>query len=129
MFRSRRYHQRPPAHRAKNATLAIKERINISPVSYACCSSCGGGLLRVREVEITTACPECRGDHLIRDYSRAEIVCEDCGLVLDAMIIGEGKEWMARSLEQKSSRERGGPTRTVICAEHNLYIDERRLSQ
>src|SRR3989442_10310002 len=47
---------------------------------------------KVREVEITTQCPECRGDHLVRDYSRAEIVCEDCGLVLDDMIIDEGPE-------------------------------------
>ncbi|TLZ84703.1 MAG: transcription initiation factor IIB, partial [Methanobacteriota archaeon] len=50
---------------------------------------------KVREVEITTQCPECRGDHLVRDYSRAEIVCEDCGLVLDDMIIDEGPEWRA----------------------------------
>src|SRR2546421_2727979 len=59
---------------------------------------------KVREVEITTACPECRGDHLVRDYSRAEIVCEDCGLVLDDMIIDEGPEWRAVRFE-----EPGGP--------------------
>src|SRR2546426_582778 len=56
---------------------------------------CRGRTDKVREVEITTQCPECRGDHLVRDYSRAEIVCEDCGLVLDDMIIDEGPEWRA----------------------------------
>src|SRR5205809_3374126 len=117
MFRSRRCRHRPSAYRAKIATLAIKERINIIPVSYACCSSCGGGLLRVREVEITTACPECRGDHLIRDYSRAEIVCEDCGLVLDDMIIDEGPEWRAFDSEQRESRERAGPPSTIMAPE------------
>src|SRR2546428_3751400 len=56
---------------------------------------CRGRTDKVREVEITTQCPECHGDHLVRDYSRAEIVCEDCGLVLDDMIIDEGPEWRA----------------------------------
>src|SRR5256885_3704150 len=74
--------------------LWLRGRVNIIPVSYALCSS-WGRTARVREVEITTACPECRGDHLVRDYSRAEIVCEDCGLVLDDMIIDEGPEWRA----------------------------------
>src|SRR5205809_7889181 len=113
MFRSRRYRQKPPAQRAKVATLAIKERINIIPVSYACCSSCGGGLLRVREVEITTACPECRGDHLVRGYSRAELVCEDCGVVLDDVIIDEGPERRGFESEQRESRAPGRPSGTI----------------
>src|SRR5207245_10285967 len=46
---------------------------------------CRGRTDKVREVEITTQCTECRGDHLVRDYSRAEIVWEGCGLVLDVM--------------------------------------------
>src|SRR5438132_1716059 len=64
---------------------------------------CRGRTDKVREVEITTQCPECRGDHLVRDYSRAEIVCEDCGLVLDDMIIDEGPEWRAFYSEQRES--------------------------
>ena len=44
----------------------------------------------MREIEIVTKCPECTGEHLVRDYERAEIVCNDCGLVLDDMIIDEG---------------------------------------
>src|SRR5207245_8954277 len=65
---------------------------------------CRGRTDKVREVEITTQCPECRGDHLVRDYSRAEIVCEDCGLVLDDMIIDEGPDGMAFDSEQRESR-------------------------
>src|SRR5467141_1269760 len=75
---------------------------------------------RVREVEITTACPECRGDHLVRDYSRAEIVCEDCGLVLDDMIIDEGPEWRAFDSEQRESRERAGPPSTIMAHDKGL---------
>src|SRR2546426_12471262 len=76
---------------------------------------CRGRTDKVREVEITTQCPECRGDHLVRDYSRAEIVCEDCGLVLDDMIIDEGPEWRAVGSEQRESPERGGPPRASIA--------------
>src|SRR5256886_3843851 len=70
---------------------------------------CRGRTDKVREVEITTACPECRGDHLVRDYSRAEIVCEDCGLVLDDMIIDEGPEWRAFRPEPRGAPGGGGP--------------------
>ena len=33
-------------------------------------------------VDEITACPDCKGTHLKRDYDHAEIVCADCGLVL-----------------------------------------------
>src|SRR2546427_1941285 len=73
---------------------------------------CRGRTDKLREVEITTQCPECHGDHLVRDYSRAEIVCEDCGLVLDDMIIDEGPEWRAFDSEARESPQRGGPPAT-----------------
>src|SRR2546426_6845973 len=76
---------------------------------------CRGRTDKVREVEITTQCPECHGDHLVRDYSRAEIVCEDCGLVLDDMIIDEGPEWRAFDSEQRESRGRGRPPSTIMA--------------
>src|SRR2546428_2645781 len=81
---------------------------------------CRGRTDKVREVEITTQCPECHGDHLVRDYSRAEIVCEDCGLVLDDMIIDEGPEWRAFDSEQRESRERAGPPSTIMAHDKGL---------
>src|SRR3989442_13730708 len=73
---------------------------------------CRGRTDKVREVEITTQCPECRGDHLVRDYSRAEIACEDCGLALAAMIIDEAPAWRAFAPQHRESRGRGGPPST-----------------
>ncbi|MCK5259066.1 MAG: transcription initiation factor IIB, partial [Thermoplasmatales archaeon] len=29
-------------------------------------------------IEEITQCPECGSTHLTKDYSRAELVCEDC---------------------------------------------------
>src|SRR5436309_2245814 len=60
------------------------------------------------------------GVRLIRDYSRAEIVCEDCGLVLDDMIIDEGPEWRAFDSEQRESRERAGPPSTIMAHDKGL---------
>ena len=31
-------------------------------------------------IEEITRCPSCSSTHLTKDYSRAELVCEDCGL-------------------------------------------------
>src|SRR5207244_759169 len=81
---------------------------------------CRGRTDKVREVEITTQCPECHGDHLVRDYSRAEIVCEDCGLVLDDMIIDEGPEWRAFDSEQREGREGGGAPSTIMAHDKGL---------
>ena len=35
------------------------------------------------EIDETTKCPECHSTHLVRDYERGELVCEECGLVVD----------------------------------------------
>ena len=37
-------------------------------------------------IEEITQCPECGGTHLTKDYSRAELVCEECGLVIDCLL-------------------------------------------
>src|SRR5256885_7455139 len=81
---------------------------------------CRGRTDKVREVEITTQCPECHGDHLVRDYSRAEIVCEDCGLVLDDMIIDEGPEWRALDSEERGGPGGGGAPRPIIAPHKGL---------
>jgi transcription initiation factor TFIIB len=75
---------------------------------------------RMREIEITTQCPECSSEHLVRDYERAEIVCQDCGLVLDDCIIDEGPEWRAFDSEQRESRERAGPPSSILAHDKGL---------
>ncbi|RLF57031.1 MAG: transcription initiation factor IIB, partial [Thermoplasmata archaeon] len=55
-------------------------------------------------VEEITKCPECGSTNLRRDYSRGELVCEDCGLVIDENIIDMGPEWRAFDAEQKEKR-------------------------
>lgn len=61
------------------------------------------------KIEYTKKCPECGSKNLSRDDKRGEIVCEDCGLVIDDDIIDHGPEWRAFDHEQKQKRKRTGP--------------------
>src|SRR3989449_4657146 len=74
----------------------------------------------VKEIEVVNTCPECRSERLVRDYERAEIVCESCGLVLDDFIIDEGPDWRAFDSEQRGSPERAGPPSSVMSHDKGL---------
>ncbi len=50
--------------------------------------------------EFPTVCPECGSRKLVRDYERAEIVCDDCGLVIDDNLIDHRAEYRICSPEQ-----------------------------
>ena len=72
------------------------------------------------EVEETIKCPKCGNTHLTKDYSRAEIVCEKCGLVIDADIIDQGPEWRAFDSEQREKKTRTGSPMTYTLHDKGL---------
>ncbi|MFH1200019.1 MAG: TFIIB-type zinc ribbon-containing protein, partial [Candidatus Micrarchaeota archaeon] len=53
-------------------------------------------------------CPECKSDKLRKDAGRGELVCSNCGLVIEENIVQEGPEWRAFDAEQRASRARTG---------------------
>lgn len=53
-------------------------------------------------------CPDCGNKRVVRDPNRGEIVCRNCGLVIEESIIHEGPEWRAFDAEQRASRARTG---------------------
>ncbi len=65
-------------------------------------------------------CPECGSRHLIKDYSRAELVCEDCGLVIDEAFIDHGPEWRAFDSDQREKRARTGAPMTYTIHDKGL---------
>jgi len=73
-----------------------------------------------QKIEETIHCPECGGTHLDRDYSRAELVCQSCGLVIDAEIIDQGPEWRAFDSEQRDKRSRTGAPMTYTLHDKGL---------
>jgi len=72
------------------------------------------------KVEETIKCPKCGGTHLTKDYSRAELVCENCGLVIDADLIDQGPEWRAFDNDQREKKSRVGSPMTYTRHDKGL---------
>ena len=73
-----------------------------------------------QKIEEIAQCPECGSFHLSKDYSRAELVCGSCGLVLDEDIIDHGPEWRAFDSEQREKRARTGAPMTYTIHDKGL---------
>lgn len=73
-----------------------------------------------RRVEYIESCPECKSKSLTRDYERAEIVCNDCGFVIDEKIMDMGPEWRAFDYEQRIKRSRVGAPMTYTIHDKGL---------
>ncbi len=71
-------------------------------------------------VEKVTECPECGSRHLAQDYDRGELICEDCGLVIDNQYIDEGPEWRAFDMKQEENRARTGAPMTEMVHDKGL---------
>jgi len=73
-----------------------------------------------QKIEEIIKCPECGSTHLSKDHSRAELVCEDCGLVIDQDLIDHGPEWRAFDSEQREKRARTGAPMTYTIHDKGL---------
>ncbi len=73
-----------------------------------------------KKIEYIEACPECSSASLSRDYERAEIICNSCGLVIDEKIIDNGPEWRAFDHEQRLKRSRTGAPMTYTIHDKGL---------
>jgi transcription initiation factor TFIIB len=72
------------------------------------------------KTEYTDICPECKSESLSRDYERAEIICNSCGLVIDENIVDGGPEWRAFDHEQRLKRSRTGAPMTPMIHDKGL---------
>jgi len=73
-----------------------------------------------QKIEEILCCPECKSEQLSKDYSRAELVCSRCGLVIDEEIIDHGPEWRAFDSEQREKRSRIGSPMTYTIHDKGL---------
>ena len=74
----------------------------------------------LNKIEEINECPECSCKKLTRDDNRAELVCNNCGLVLDDDLIDYGPEWRAFDSEQKEKRARTGAPMTPLVHDKGL---------
>ena len=57
------------------------------------------------------ACPECGSEDLIQSADRGELVCDECGLVVEEGTIDPGPEWRAFNHQEREQKSRvGAPT-------------------
>jgi transcription initiation factor TFIIB len=70
--------------------------------------------------EAIRTCPDCHATDVISDANRGEIICTNCGLVLDAHIVDQGPEWRAFSSEERDKRSRVGSPMTYTVHDKGL---------
>ena len=73
--------------------------------------------------EVMKRCPECKSEHLVRDYERGELVCSDCGMVIEDSLIDQGPEWRAFDSEQDDRRARTGSPMTFLSHDKGLATE------
>jgi transcription initiation factor TFIIB len=54
----------------------------------------------------TKKCPECGSASLVYDEQRGEVICNDCGLVIEKEMVDLGQEW--RQFDEGPKKGRGG---------------------
>ncbi len=59
-------------------------------------------------------CPDCNSNKLTFDSQRGEIVCGNCGLVVEDSWIDRGPEWRAYNKEQHDNRVRTGSPKNLL---------------
>lgn len=72
------------------------------------------------QIEEKNICPGCKSKDLKRDQSRAEVVCNKCGLVLDEDLIDYSPEWRAYNKEQRDKKSRTGAPMTPLLHDKGL---------
>ena len=65
-------------------------------------------------------CQECGGENLFRNVERGEIVCRDCGLVLEEKMIDFDQEWREFDSEEGEKHRRAGAPTTYTQFDRGL---------
>ncbi|MFP4217398.1 MAG: transcription initiation factor IIB [Salinarchaeum sp.] len=69
------------------------------------------GVEQAGDDEQVRSCPECGSENLVKSSDRGELICEDCGLVIEDEQIDPGPEWRAFNHEERKEKSRvGAPT-------------------
>lgn len=68
-------------------------------------------------------CPECRSKNVVEDPQTSEIVCEDCGLVIEDAGIERGPEWRAYTGEEYEEKARTGAPTTPLLHDRGLTTE------
>jgi len=73
-----------------------------------------------QEADESVDCPECGSDNIVTDADQGELVCDDCGLVIDERQIDRGPEWRAFNHSERQSKSRVGAPITETMHDRGL---------
>jgi len=65
-------------------------------------------------------CPECGGINLILNKEKGEVICKDCGLVIEEKMVDFGQEWIEGGEGEGESRRRAGAPMTYTKYDRGL---------
>lgn len=68
-------------------------------------------------------CPDCSGINLRLDKERGEVICRDCGLVIEERMIDFGQEWREFDSDQGAKQRRVGAPTTYTKYDRGLGTD------
>ena len=68
-------------------------------------------------------CPECGSEHVVEDPQTGEIVCVDCGLVIEEASVERGPEWRAYTEEERVAKARTGAPTTPLLHDRGLTTE------
>ena len=68
-------------------------------------------------------CPECGSINLMFNKDKGEVICKDCGLVIEERMIDFSQEWRGFDHEQSASRRRSGAPLTATKYDSGLGTD------
>jgi transcription initiation factor TFIIB len=70
--------------------------------------------------EMIKKCPECSGINLFWNKEKGEVICKDCGLVIEDKMVDFGQEWRAFDSEGSEKRRRTGAPMTYTQFDQGL---------
>jgi transcription initiation factor TFIIB len=74
----------------------------------------------IQQIEETIKCPKCNSKDIEKDQYRAELVCKECGLVIDEDLIDYSPEWWAFDHEQREKKARTGSPMSPLIHDKGL---------
>ncbi len=77
----------------------------------------------LRAIQVKEICPNCGVLETVRDVPRGEIICTNCGLVLDAHLIDYGPEWRAFTKQERDKQKRVGDPPSLTRFDKGLSTD------
>lgn len=71
-------------------------------------------------MKIAKKCPECTGRNLSHVEDKGEMICKDCGLVIEDKMVDFGQEWREIDQDQAAKKRRTGAPLTYTQADKGL---------